>query len=172
MLGHSKMVDKLKTKDSEEYGFLRPSLLTLDDDWLEQPKLFHKWSSRQDKADSKVEEAKRILDIISAELDYKVRMHPKQFKLPVRPPEKMISNTIVRQPKYQKALTKLNKRIYKAKLLKTVVGAIHHRKAALENLVTLQGRDYFAEPKYPEGDTGRRARDRMENRTFRHKEKR
>lgn len=158
-------------KEKESFEFLRPDLYHLDEEWLNQPKVFHKWCIRLDKAEKRLDDATTNLKLLEADLDYEIRRHPKRYKLPEKITESMVAQAILRHPKYRKALRGINKRRYRVKVLKSAVNSLHQRKAALEALVTLHGRDYFATPQYPKGDDGRGFKDQMENKPFKHKKK-
>lgn len=53
------------------------------------------------------------------------------------------------QPQYQKAKQEWINATYEADLLTNAVFAFQARKLALENLVVLQGREYYSEPQVP-----------------------
>lgn len=53
------------------------------------------------------------------------------------------------QPEYQKAKQEWIDATYEADLLNNAVFAFQARKLALENLVVLQGREYYSEPQVP-----------------------
>jgi len=135
----------------QDFNFLSPDINRLDEEWILQPKMFHEWAVRLERANQKVERAKASLDIIRADLDNQIRQAPEKYKAPERLTEAFISSTILRQNKYQEGARLLEKAIYKAGICKATVSALNQRKSALENLVVLWSRDYFASPKAKEG---------------------
>jgi hypothetical protein len=135
----------------QDFNFLSPDITRLDEEWILQPKIFHEWAIRLEKANRNIDRAKAALDIIKADLDNAIRRSPEKFKLPEKLTEAVITNTILRQSKYQEGLQLVEKANYKAGVCKATVNALNQRKSALENLVVLWSRDYFATPKAKEG---------------------
>ena len=118
----------------------------LADEWKEQPTLFLRWASKVADAQSEYDEAKAALELERAEVDRDIRDDPKSFGLD-KITETAIAGVIATQKSYQLS----NKRVIQARhaldVAKAAVTAIEHRKKALEMLVELWIRDYYADPK-------------------------
>ncbi len=139
-----KMEKKVKSID-QELG-IDPD--ALDVEWLNQPRVFMKYSEMVAQAKLEVDMAKEDLDVVKAELDRDIRSNPEAFGI-AKIVEAVVTNTIILQVKYAEANTILFQAKYKAEILASAVKAFDQRKKALENLVTLFGQSYFAGPKEP-----------------------
>ncbi len=130
-----------------EFDFFDIDINRLDEEWVNQPKIFFKYAAELADARRRVEEAKAELDIVKAVADKDIRQEPASFGLPDKITETLISNTVIQHPKYQEALKKYQIKKHKADILQAAVSALDHRKSALERLVSLHGQSYFASPK-------------------------
>ena len=84
----------------------------LDKEWVKQPKTFFKYASLLADARRKMEEAKVEADVVRAEIDLDIRKNPSDYDLE-KITEVSISNSILQQEKYQKALLIVRKRKHK-----------------------------------------------------------
>lgn len=123
----------------------------LDYEWVQQPKLFHEYATKLAYARKTHEEAKSARDLVVAELDRRIRLTPSEFHIE-KVTETVVSNTILLQPEYQKANSELIESKHFVDTLYAMTEALDHRKKALENLVSLQARDYFSEPRVDDTD--------------------
>lgn len=160
-----------KRKDEEEFDFFDIDKDMLDREWVNQPKLFYNYASQLADARREVEEARAGLDIIRAEVDKSIRDDPKEYDLPDKITETLISNTIIQQSEYEKALTVLRDAKYNVDILQAAVSALDHRKSALERLVSLHGQNYFATPKAPDEMSRRAVEDIEKDAARKHKKK-
>jgi len=132
-----------------EFDFFDIDINRLDEEWINQPKIFFKYASQLADARRKLEEAKAELDVIRAEIDLDIRSNPTNYfgnKIG-KTTESLITSTILQQSKYQEALLSFRKRKHRIDILQAAVNALDHRKSALERLVSLHGQNYFATPK-------------------------
>jgi hypothetical protein len=134
----------------------------LDVEWLGQPNLFFRYAAALADQSRKTEQAKRDLDVITAEIDDEIRRHPETFLgEDVRPTENAIRNQVVQEKKVLDAQNKYHDAKHDEAMLTAAVRAMDQRKTALENLVRLQGQQYFAAPKEPR-DLGMRWEERVQ----------
>jgi hypothetical protein len=99
----------------------------------------------QAEARIKMDAMKDNIEVVKAELDKAIRNDPGSFGLD-KLTEVLINNTIILQEDYATALKSYldaKGEYYDAVNIST---AMEHRKAALENLVMLHGRGYWADP--------------------------
>ena len=133
-----------------DYGNLEHSLTidetVLDEEWIEQPKLYFHWARKLADARRSLDESKSNLDVVKAELDRAIRSDPERFGLP-KVTEAVVTTAIPNQPKYQSALEVLRNDKHTVDILSAAVTALDHRKAALGKLVDLHGQNYFSSPR-------------------------
>ena len=154
---------KLKKKLS--FDFFDININRLDEEWIQQPKMYFKYSELLTNAKEKVERCKARLSIADdelkttrAKLSLRIRKNPKKyFGDDSKPTEAAIDNRIHVHPMFAKskaAIYKLTEDLISAnKKVSTYYSAVHtldHRKAALERLVSLFGQNYFSAPKADE----------------------
>jgi len=99
--------------------------------------------------------------VIDAELSKEIRADPSSFGLE-KVTEASIASIILTNPRYQKAVARLNNAKHQADLTQAVVWALEHKKRTLTLLVELHGMGYFSNPKVSE-----RGREAVENMTKR-----
>lgn len=120
----------------------------LDEEWINQPKLYHRYKVALADARKVHEQAKAARDVTAAEVDRSVRLNPGQFGLE-KLTEPSIEKAILISKKYQSA----NRAVIDAKhavdVLEAAVDTLEHRKKALENLVQLWLANYFSKMKTP-----------------------
>lgn len=120
----------------------------LDVEWLRQPNLMLKYTALLASAKKAVDLAKEKLDIYEAILSAKIRRRPAVYGIE-KETEKAINIAIVKDDKHKTYVKKLHDAKHEAELLVGVVRAFEQRKKALENLVVLNGQNYFSGPKEP-----------------------
>lgn len=138
------------TPIDDAFDFFRPDEHRLDQEWLEQPRLFGKHALQLADARREHEETKAERDVIVAEIDMDIRRDPVKYDLP-KVTEGSVEKLILLQPRYQKAQRKVIEAKHRVDVLQAVCDALEHRKKALENLVHLHGQDYFSTPTPPKG---------------------
>ncbi len=120
----------------------------LDIEWLDQSMLFMKYARYLAETRRTADEAKQFIEIIKAELDKAVRENPEKFKLE-KVTDKAIDAIIATDKKYKDAYQVYLEAKYEADMASSAVSAFNMRKEALENLVKLNGQQYFSGPKVP-----------------------
>ena len=143
---------KDKEANVENYDFFTIDLNVLDQEWMNQPKLFFEYAKKAEKARLKLSEAEAELKLTEAEVDDEIRSNPEKYRIPesVTAASAVIKNRIVEHQKYKDALEDYNTARYQQGVLNAVVQALDQRKRALEKLVDLHGQNYFASPKASE----------------------
>ncbi len=139
----------------------------LDEEWVNHVKTFHKLAivsadarEELERAKANEEMVKDELKAVVAELDLDIRSNPSKYGLE-KVTEGAIEKVVILQSKHAKA----QKKVYKARqqcikaqhdsnVADAAVKTMDHKKKALEDLVTLQGRDYFSSPRLS-GEAGK-----------------
>ena len=145
--------------------FLEMDLNCLDEMWLEQPRLYHRYAKKLATAKQKLEEDKAELELCKAELDRDIRSNPANFNLE-KITENVVSNTIITQERYRSLQAQLLDTKHEVDVLQAAVTTLDHRKRALQNLVTLHGQDYFSTPR-PKDNTSKEAIEEIEKTAIR-----
>ena len=145
--------------------FLEMDLNCLDEMWLEQPRLYHRYAKKLATAKQKLEEDKAELELCKAELDRDIRSNPANFNLE-KITENVVSNTIITQERYRSLQAQLLDTKHEVDVLQAAVTTLDHRKRALENLVSLHGQDYFSTPR-PKDNTSKEAIEETEKTAIR-----
>jgi hypothetical protein len=120
----------------------------LDVEWLEQPQLMFKYARYCAELEKVADEAKDKLEYVKAEVERDIRESPEKYGI-VKITEAVVAGTILLQEKYKGALVEYNKAKFDAKVSGGAVRSFDQRKTALENLVRLNGQQYFAGPTVP-----------------------
>lgn len=134
----------------------------LDEEWVEQVSHYHTWAMKLADAKMEYERAKSQEEMVTAEIDQRIRLHPDQFGMEKRTTEDGIKKTIVLQKSYQRAREEVIKAKHTMDQVQGAVNTLDNRKYALQDLVKLRLSDYFAEPAAPKGkqeEVGRMERD-------------
>ncbi len=125
--------------------------LRLPEEWIDQPRLFYRWSVAKADADRAHAEARSRLDVVKAELDAEVRTNPEAFEITGKATIDAINNTVAAQPKYRRAAQAIIEAKHAADIAGAAVAALDHRKRALQALVDLHGQEFYAQPRAPRG---------------------
>jgi hypothetical protein len=120
----------------------------LDIQWAKQASLFGEYCMEQAKARASLDALKERLDVKVAGLGLKIRANPAQFGL-----EKITESSVQAVILLDAECAKLREEIavaqYEFEVMGAAVRALDQKKSALENLVRLQGQNYFAGPSVP-----------------------
>ncbi len=131
-----------------EFDFFDIDINRLDEEWINQPKIFFKYASKLANAHRRESQARAEREIVKAEIDLKVRENLKRFKIDkVKLTEAVILGVVFRQLAYKEAQKERLRRKHKTDILQAAVNALNHRRSALERLVSLHGQNYFSTPK-------------------------
>ncbi len=117
----------------------------LDKEWSRQTRIYMTYALQLAEAKKELLDAKAALDLIKAELDLRIRECPENYGLK-KVTEPAIENAIILRKDYKLALKAMHHAKHKVDTFQAVVDGMEHRKKALENLVVLEGRNYFSAP--------------------------
>jgi len=148
-------------------SFLEIDQDSLDDEWVAQPELFHKYSTKEAWFEKKLDEAKAELDVVKAEKDKRIRTNPDKYGIK-KTTDKAIDAVLVQQEDVQEAIQAVTDAKYQYNIARAARIALDHRKAALESLVKLHGQNYFSTPQA--GETSREVVDDIERSSRRKKQ--
>lgn len=118
----------------------------LDKECVRLPSDYLKFSSLAVDAKRDYDDMKNRLEVAHAELAKEIRSNPENYGLE-KVTETAVASTVLVQPRYQKALARLQKLKHEADLAQSVVWALEHKKRTLTLLVELFGMGYFSSPK-------------------------
>lgn len=121
----------------------------LDLEWLRQPDLFRRYSEESEFATTKVRRTHENLKTIRSELVLEVTNDPDLAGVS-KATAPVIEAYYRTHKKYVKAKQNWMDAEEEAGLLRVAVFAFNQRKSALENLVKLNGQNYFASPSIPQ----------------------
>ncbi len=119
----------------------------LDMEWARQPKLYFEYASELAHARRRSDEAEAELKLIKAEIDRDIRDKPIFYNLKQSPTEASITTTVFLQKRFKLAQSKVIILQERVGVLEAMVKSLDHKKAALENMVRLDSRNYFSEPR-------------------------
>lgn len=122
----------------------------LDIEWLEQPLLFHKYSSASAQANQFVRKCEELMKVVRSQLTLEASQKGEQvLGQRIKPTAVNVEAYYRTHKDYIQAKTSLSEAQYEAEMLTNAVYAFHQRKSALENLIKLHGQNYFAGPVVP-----------------------
>lgn len=120
----------------------------LDVEWLRQASLTFRYGEHQATMKRIVDRKKEELDLVRAELDKKIRSKPENYRID-KITEAVVQATILQQEDYQEINSELIDARYELEIASAALRALEQKKSALENLVRLNGQNYFAGPSIP-----------------------
>lgn len=120
----------------------------LDVEWVKQASLFGEYCVEQATARDTADRAKERLEVYDAGLGLKIRANPAQFGLE-KITESSVGAVILLDKEHARLSDELNTARYQLEVIAAAVRALDQKKSALENLVRLQGQNYFAGPSVP-----------------------
>ena len=118
----------------------------LDKEWMKQPMLYSKYAKALADARREMDEAKNVLEVTKAEVSLVVRQNPENFGL-AKITEASLSQVVDCSDKVKSAVSNHIEARHHHEVLQAAIGAMDHKKKALESLVSLWLADYFATPK-------------------------
>jgi hypothetical protein len=123
--------------------------LKLDEEWAEQPRSHH--ALCLDAADAKLKEAeaKAEVELVEAEVDHDVRLHPGKYGLDDggKLTEKVIAMAVAHSKRYRLAYRDYLLAKHGRDVAEAAVSASEHKKKGLEMEVQLHLSGYFAAPR-------------------------
>ena len=140
----------------------------LDEEWVKQPRNVFEFTQALEDAKTQVDELKVEVDLCKEELktatqgmELAIRKNPEKFKIG-RITDKVVEAAAGISETRKAAMRKLRDAQlamidaeHEAGVLGAVCKGLENKKKALEDLVVLQGRSYFAEPRSPKEANGR-----------------
>jgi len=147
-------------------SFLDIDPMRLDEEWLEQPKLYFVWAEKAATARQELDNAKTGIDIARAQADRRIRKDPEKYGLKESPTESSISAKVQLDAAVQEANTAYSDARLAADVAQAAVTALEHRKRALTMLVELHQSSYFSEPRAPSKGTAKMDRADVLQRTL------
>lgn len=120
----------------------------LDIQWVKQASLFGEYCMEQAGARAKLDAIKERLDVKVAGLGLKIRANPATFGLD-KVTEASVQAVILLDAECAKLREEIAVAQYELEVMGAAVRALDQKKSALENLVRLQGQNYFAGPSVP-----------------------
>jgi hypothetical protein len=120
----------------------------LDIEWARQASLFGEYCMEQAEARAKLDAVKERLDVKVAGLGLKIRSNPATFGLD-KVTEASVQAVILLDAECAKLREEIAVTQYELEVMSAAVRALDQKKSALENLVRLQGQNYFAGPSVP-----------------------
>ena len=147
--------------ETDGFDFFELDQHRLDEEWVNQPKLYHRYAEQLADAREMWEKAKAAKDLaddelkkMEAEIDLDVRKRFSDYGFEKRPTEPAIANTVLVSPQredYQQKVYQARRRIIATKhrvdVLESVVSAFDHRKKSLESFVQLFLANYYSQPR-------------------------
>jgi len=137
------MAKKVNPNDLDR--ILNPDKHHLDDEWLSQAQICYHWNQKAADADRDVDVAKRRIDVTMAEVYDAVSSAPAEFGL-TKVTVDAVKSAVERHPDVKNAKGAYNEAVHQRNIVRAACKAIDQRKDALEHLVKLWARDYFAAP--------------------------
>lgn len=134
-------------KDQSD-GFLQIDEFNLDQEWINQPRLYYKWAAKSADARQRSDEAKAELEVVKAELSLAIRSNPEKYGF-AKVTEVVVAAAVLQQEECENALQNFHNARHDYDIAQVAVSALDQRCKALEKLVTLKMADYFSEPKAP-----------------------
>lgn len=152
----------------------------LDEEWVKQPKIYQRFSdgladARKDWEEAKLEASLKKADLEEqdAELDLDIRRQPAKYNLEGKLTEPMIAKCVLIQKEHRSAYRDwldAKREVIKTKhlvdVLEGIVKALDQKKYGLPDMVSLDGRSYFSNPKMRT-----KAKEEAANRAFKHPSK-
>lgn len=124
--------------------------LILDKEWISQPNLFYKASKELADARRDYEEAKSSLDVTRSEISLAARSSPEEHGLE-KVTENTISEYVEASEEMRQCVAELRECRHAMDVCSAFVNALDHKKKALENLVYLNGQNYYSSPNIGKG---------------------
>ena len=149
---------------NDEQDILAVDKFALDVEWVRQPSLYGEFAKKATEARQTMDDAKARLEVVKAELILDILNHPENYDAP-KTTEKVLDAIVTGHPMVREAVQEFNTARHDYEIYQGLLASLDHKKKALENLVALQGRDYFSQPVAPK--EGREAMERAKKKATR-----
>lgn len=126
---------------------IKIDLSNLEDEWILQPSLYLTYSELHADAIAKRDNAKLKLEYVHAKIDSDIRKNLKKYGFTSKPTEAAIKSAIILDKKHKKAEKTLINANKEVNVLNAVKLSFEHRKAALQNVVSLKVMGLSSEPR-------------------------
>jgi hypothetical protein len=135
--------DELRRKSAKA---VQIDLARLDQEWVDQPVLFHEFACLL--ADARRDEgyAKAELDLVKSEMLREIRSNPERFYID-KVTEGTVEAAVCVSKRYQDAKKKVIEAEHWVGHVKAIVDALDHKKKGLESAVYMHNSDYFSAPR-------------------------
>jgi len=161
-----------KKKGTSKRNIFRPDKHRLDEEWEDQPLLMRDHTRAEAEAERKKDTLKAQMAVLEAELRKKIARNPAKYGLgnEKAPSEAAINRVLPLQQEHKDLTAAIIEAQYELNVISGAVRALVDKKKALECLVELHARAYFAEPRASDdasrvvADEARMRRRRKENR--------
>ena len=118
--------------------------LRLREEWQGQPLLVLQWTGQQADAVLVADRAKATYELAKATAARSIRDEPATYGL-TKLTEGTVAGAVVEHPEVRGALSVWHEAKHRAAVLAGVVSAIEDRRRALQKIVELESREYFAD---------------------------
>lgn len=130
-----------KATELTDRSFVQIDKMRLDKEWIDQPELVMNVTEVLAEAKLRLGELEAELKVAMADVAEETRARYDKITVDG------VKDKVIRHPKVIKLTNMKLKAEYRVDLLRGAVSALDSRKKALEDLVQLEGRDYFSAPK-------------------------
>lgn len=134
----------------QEENVLEIDQYRLDKEWVRQAKLYHAYALKLADARMALNEANDTLEVVYAEQDRDVRLHPEKHGLS-KITEPVVKNAVIVTAAYREACRVVIQCKHDVSINEAYVQGLDHKKRALEKLVDLALSDFYGEPRAPKG---------------------
>lgn len=134
-----------KDEEAEVISMLEIDIHNLAEEWATHSNKYFKLGLKLAKAREIHFETKALQDLCFAKVADDCRTNPKAYGLE-KVTEGAIQQAVIQDDGYQVAIEGTNAAKYNMDFYTFAVEAFEHRKKGLENIVTLRGQTYFADP--------------------------
>jgi hypothetical protein len=158
LTAHAPEIIMAKVQESDSLVDIDPD--KLDEEWIKQPRLFHKYAKRLADAKDAFARAKSLLEVVMADAAKDIRDNPSKYGI-TKVTEGAVEVRVLLHKKVEEARDKMHAAKHRVDVFEAAVSALEHKKRALENLVTLHGQNYFSTPRVSP-EAGKKMKDRLE----------
>lgn len=131
---------------------LQIDILSLDTEWIQQPRLFMKYADLQSESRKELDELKQKQKVKRSELLLEAAEGGEEL-IGSKPTVSAIDAWVESQKSYKELVQQIIDKEYELNILTGAVRAFDQKKAALENLVRLWQGSYFSGPREPKDYT-------------------
>lgn len=135
------------TMKKENDSFLQIDSARLDQEWQDQPSLYHEWATKLADAKQDYDDVVNEKEVLYSDLYLKVTQDPTAYGLPEKTTVASIEAAIKSNQKYQAVCREEIDAKHTIGLVDAAVKALDHRKRALEKIVELHLSDYYSPPR-------------------------